>query len=254
LTIGPRTIVYIEQDLRSHEGWITAVVKKPIRPIPEGMTLRRQLLLGSRASGLRWRELWFRQLSEDGITLSWSRQESRDAVQKDVEVAKRTGKITVTSIIAYEGRLAADPNVRGEYARLVALRDQVCAQEPGLVLGRLKRQSHVLVDLMKLQRDPINRRHAASTSSYLSYLQTRNKGKHRNAGEPAHRSAADQQSLDLSAPMTIGTHDGRVPRISLTYQVDKATHEALRLKSFNSRIPIQRLIDAAVRGWLSAEK
>jgi hypothetical protein len=226
---------------------------KPIRPMPKGMPLRRQLLFGSRAPGLRWRELWFRQLTEDSITLNWSLIESNDAVRKDVEDAKRAGKIRNTSTIAYEGRLAADPNVRGEFTRLVALRDQACAQEPRLVLGRLKRPSHVLVNLMELQRNPTNRRHAASISSYLSYLQRLTRRKPRNAVQPPRGSAADQQSLDLSIPMTIGAHDGRVPRISLTYQVDKATHDALRLKSFNSHIPIQRLIDAAVRGWLSSQ-
>jgi hypothetical protein len=218
--------------------------------MPKGTTLRRQLLFGSRAPGLRWRELWFRQLADDSAALNWSLEESREAVRKDVEAAKRAGKIRNTSTIAYEGRLAADPNVRGEFARLVALRDEARAQEPGL---RLKRPSHVLVNLMKLQRSPINKRHAASTSGYLSYLQRSTRRRPRNAAQPPHGSAADQQSVDLSTPMTTAAHDGRVPRISLTYLVDKATHDALRLRSFKSHIPIQRLIDAAVRSWLSAQ-
>jgi hypothetical protein len=216
---------------------------------PAGSPLRRELLLSTHAAGVRWREAWFVQLAADSRRFSWSFAQIDAAVMKDVAAAAAAKRLSNISTLASEGRLAADPSVRGEIERLMAIRDEVCATEPDLIRRTLQRPTHVLVLLMRLNRKGNLRHHTADGSVFLQYLQrqlaTRPSKKAIPNSEKARPRATHPDHVPLVAQ--------RVPRIALTYQTDQATHEALRQRSFHTGTPIQRLIDSAVRSWLQEQ-
>ena len=114
------------------------------------------------------------------------------------------------------------------------------AQYPCVVQRTLKRPSHVLVELMRLERNTSKRDHAADVPAFSAYLRAR-----------AERSVEKQQdsrsaSSSSSSEQIIGRVE--IPRSPLACQADEATQEAPCLRSFITCI--QRLIDSAVQSWL----
>lgn len=276
LTIGPRTIGYISR--RGSPGnvgrrllwsrsrfdhipdWSTTVVtRKPVqRPkhLQVGSALRRKLLLNTHVAGVLWREQWYFQLAADATRLNWSMAEVKAAVADDVEAvkaAKELSPVTASNLVG-EGWLAGHPDVRGELHRLAAIRNELRVTERDLISQTLRRAAHVFTQLMRLQRDPRRRHHAASLSAYSKYLKRSRNRKTSKASTIAQPSVLPPPALPSAPAGHPSLHRARTPRIALTYQVDVATHEALRLESFKTRVPIQGLIDSAVRRWLQDQE
>ena len=213
---------------------------------------RRQLLLSARAAGVRWREAWLTRLAADSLRFAWSLADIDAAVKEDIAAASAAKGLTNTSTAASEGRQAAHPSVRGELERLIGIRDEVCTREPDLIRSTVQRPSHVLIDLIRIQREAKLRHHAVNASAYLKYVRSRY-----TAGRVTNQVAnlvASPPEVAQTTPSSSVLQRKRTPRIALTYQVDQATHEALRLKSFNARVSIQSLVDGAVQSWLQKQE
>jgi hypothetical protein len=120
----------------------------------------------------RLREQWLWVLVRKAILENLSFEEVAIAVYKSVVAAMAAGNIRKKKAayeLSREGRLAAHPDVRDHFERLVALRDQLWASHASELKPRLHGPSQVLVDLMMCQRNPQERHHAASVTSYLLF-------------------------------------------------------------------------------------
>jgi hypothetical protein len=120
----------------------------------------------------RLREEWMRGLARDGILKNWTDEDIREVVKNSVSVAMGVQNIRKPKAayeLAREGRLAAHPDVRGHFERLVALRDKLWLLHAADLKPRIHGPSQLLVDLMMCQREPHERHHTASMSAYLLY-------------------------------------------------------------------------------------
>jgi hypothetical protein len=123
----------------------------------------------TRQAEQRLREHWLRQSARKAISENLSREESAITVYKGVVTAMAARNIRKPKAayeLSREGRLAAHPDVRNHFERLITLRDQLWASHASELKPLLHGPSQVLVDLMMCQRNPQERHHAASVSSY----------------------------------------------------------------------------------------
>jgi len=133
------------------------------------------VLTQTRQAGDRKRESWLLSLAKESEAGNWSPGEARTRASADVGAAVQNGNILSLGSIGNaitEGSLAAHPAVRGEIARLVAIRDDLWESFPDYLRRTLHGPSQTLVDLMRRQKQPHERHHAASSHAYLAYLKT----------------------------------------------------------------------------------
>jgi len=133
------------------------------------------MLLETRQAGDRKRECWFLSLASESNINNWSLREARYRATADVAEAFSYGNIqspkTIANAIA-EGTLAAHPAIRNEMARLVGIRDELWKSYADYLRQTLHGPSQTLLDLMRRQKQPHERRHAANAQAYLAYLRT----------------------------------------------------------------------------------
>jgi hypothetical protein len=115
--------------------------------------------------------------AQESARKNYSEDQCYIAVQKRVIDVPLSGNIknrkSIDTLIG-QFRLAGHPDVRDDFARLMKIRDEAWEMEASFLRGSpLHGPSQTLVDLMYRQRDPDDRRHAASTKAYLKYLHKR---------------------------------------------------------------------------------
>jgi hypothetical protein len=115
--------------------------------------------------------------AQESAKKSYSDDQCYIAVQSlgiDVALAGNLKNRKSIDTLVSEFRLAGHPDVRDQIARLLKIRDEAWAMEANFLRGSpLHGPYQTLVDLMYRQRDPDERRHAASTKAYLKYLHKR---------------------------------------------------------------------------------
>lgn len=131
-------------------------------------------LAQTRQIGERFRERWFEQLARDSAAFRWNNLKIRAEAERGADDAAASGNIRTVSSrneLARQGRLAAHPDVRSEYARLVKLRNDVFQAHPDLVRAVRHGPSQALVDIMQRQKNPRECHHVADANAYIRYLQ-----------------------------------------------------------------------------------
>ena len=69
-----------------------------------------------------------------------------------------------------DGALAAHPDVRDHFSRLVTIRDELWKAEPDYLRCTLHGPSQLLIELMRRQKNPSEQHHAKNAISFLKYL------------------------------------------------------------------------------------
>ena len=133
-------------------------------------------LTQTRQVGDRGREIWLQQLAQKSLERHWTAEQAHIAALRDAlgaALAQNIRSEQAMNTLISEGRLAARPEVRAEFGRLMSLRDEVWSLEAGFLRSTLHGPSRVLVDLMRRQSKPEQRHHTASARAYLNYLRRR---------------------------------------------------------------------------------
>lgn len=226
-------------------------------PSLSGSLERWQLLLNVLRYGGGWREQWFRQLAEDSARFGWTIALIYAEVANDVEAVKIARNLEPGSLdnVAGAGRLAAHPDVRGEFVRLCAIVDEVWVLEKNLVYKTVRRRYHMLENLMRLQREPSDRCHAVSASAYKEYLQRQLPDKF--ADENASSKPPIEQSRSsprMGATVAKTSEDINTGSMDLAAQ-DEPTDRMVLLQELRTiGSLIQQWIDHAVRLCLKSQR
>jgi hypothetical protein len=191
LTILPRTIVYTPareaiiqgttvvnerggEDRRDSIGRPNLAVQT--QPARKPQRKQRHPLAQTRLAGDRKREEWLTEVAGQSSKEGWSREQAKIEVLKAAAKALIARHITTEKsheIVVSEGLLAARPEVRDHVPRLISLRDEAWNKDPNFLRAALHGPSQMLVDLMRRQRRPNERHHAATVDAYLAYLRRR---------------------------------------------------------------------------------
>jgi hypothetical protein len=126
--------------------------------------------------GDRRREQWLTFFAERSAMERWSLEKSELEVRKAAELAIFADRIltekSFKNVVA-EGRLATHPDVRAHVPRLISLRDEAWLQKSSLLRASLHGPSQVLIDMMRRQRNPAERRYVTALDVYFDYLERR---------------------------------------------------------------------------------
>jgi hypothetical protein len=146
------------------------------QPARKAQRKRDHPLAQTRLAGDRKREEWLIEVANRSSKEIWSRERAKIEVLKAVAKALIGRNITTEKsheIVVSEGLLAARPEVRDHVPRLISLRDEAWNKDPNFLRAALHGPSQMLVDLMRRQRRPNERHHAATVDAYLAYLRRR---------------------------------------------------------------------------------
>ena len=130
----------------------------------------------------RFREIWLTSIAKHSRENRWDKADIIQATLTGALEAALAGNIRTKAAadeLARQGRLAAHPDVRFEFDRLVALRNEVWLRDRTLLKCFHHGPSQILVDLMTRQRDLADRQHVSSADSYLRFLRSRNAPHHK---------------------------------------------------------------------------
>jgi hypothetical protein len=144
--------------------------------MPKGRADPSESLLKTRLKGERWREQSLHDLSRMSTKNEWSEEQCHIAALDaaiDVALAHKLNTRGAVNNLVNDLRLAGHSEVRDEFERLLAVRDEVWAVDPAFLRATLHGPSQVFVDLMRRQRNRSERRHTANAKTYLRYLRRR---------------------------------------------------------------------------------
>ena|SRR5689334_127072 len=224
LTGRLRTIVYIWLKECGSNAAVVGLSPSSVSPRARSIgseytmeTARVQPLLERRRQ--RSRDIWHEILAAESKKKRWTVRQIRDAVDEDVEAvldARVIERESTANELKHQGRLAAHPDVRREFRRLLRLRDEAWSSDPELFEATLKRRSHSLVRVMKLQKDPKRRRHTISAQAYIRYVKDvyRAGAAHQEEGKNAAKRASlsAQPAPEMSRSQRHSAPEGKPPR------------------------------------------
>ena len=130
-------------------------------------------LTETRQQGERKREEWLADFAKRSIAENWTTSTARRKAELDVLDAELVGHLKTEKAVANainEGMLAAHPDVRNHFARLLAVRDELWKIEPDYLREKLHGPSQILVELLRRQKKRIERHHTESAAAFLRYL------------------------------------------------------------------------------------
>ncbi len=130
-------------------------------------------LTDTRQKGERKREEWLADIAKRSDAEGWTIATARAKVRSEVVEAEKVGNLKDEGAIANvirDGVLAAHPNVRGDFSRLVTIRDQLWKKDPDYLRRTLHGPSQILIELMRRQKNPSEQHHARSAADFLRYL------------------------------------------------------------------------------------
>jgi hypothetical protein len=133
-------------------------------------------LAATRLAGQRMRELWLTDFAAQSLSKLWNLEEIKAAAADGAVAGLRAGNLhSVRSAleVARQGRIAAHPDVRAHFKRLVAMRDRIWLNEPDLVRAILHGPSQLLIDILQAQKEARLRHHVASDAAYIRHLLSR---------------------------------------------------------------------------------
>jgi hypothetical protein len=122
------------------------------------------------------REQALRAFAAESAEKMWSKLKCRveaSALAIDVALAGNLTSRKAINTMSGELQLAGHADVRNEFERLAALRDEIWSIEVNLLREALHGPSQVLIDMMRRQKRPAERHHVASAQTYIRYLRKR---------------------------------------------------------------------------------
>jgi hypothetical protein len=130
-------------------------------------------LTDTRQEGDRKREEWLADLAKQSATERWTKETARTMARRDVGEAAKIGhlksKNTMITAVS-EGTLAAHPDVRDHFSRLVKIRDELLEKNSDYIRRTLHGPHQLLIELMRRQKKPSEQHHAKSAADFLEYL------------------------------------------------------------------------------------
>jgi hypothetical protein len=123
----------------------------------------------TRQVGERKREQWLREIARRSLQEKWTYGKAKQVISEEIKSSNLSTAKSQGNAIS-EAMLAADGSVRGDFDRLVEVRDESWQRETNFVRRVRHGPSQVLVDLLRRQSREDERTHAASADAYLRYL------------------------------------------------------------------------------------
>jgi hypothetical protein len=162
-------------------------VKNPSKPTPPGRKralpapaapaprrTKSHFLLQTRVDGERMREETLQAFAEESHQKAWSEDRCHlEALNVALDAAlagKFASRRSINTLIG-ELRLAGHVDVRGEYSRLKAIRDQVWAADPAFLRETMHGPYQTLTHVLHRQRNADERQHVINKRAYMTYLQ-----------------------------------------------------------------------------------
>jgi hypothetical protein len=130
-------------------------------------------LTDTRQKGERKREEWLADFAKRSVAEDWTIDAARAKASSEVVEAEMVGNLkneAAKANVIRDGVLAAHPDVRNHFNRLVKIRDELWNSEPDYLRSTLHGPSQILVELMRRQKKPSERHHTKSAADFLEYL------------------------------------------------------------------------------------
>jgi hypothetical protein len=127
-------------------------------------------LTETRQKGERKREEWLAAFAKRSAAEGWTIDTARAKACSEVVEAKGLKDKGAIANVVRDGMLAAHPDVRDDFSRLVALRDKLWRMEQDYLRRNLHGPSQLLIELMRRQKNPSERVHAKNATAFLKYL------------------------------------------------------------------------------------
>ncbi|MGH7039868.1 MAG: hypothetical protein ACREE1_17225 [Stellaceae bacterium] len=123
--------------------------------------------------GERMREEWLVDIAKRSAAEHWAKNTAQRMARSEVNEAAEVGHLkskNAMTTAACEGALAAHPDVRDDFGRLMTIRDELWKSEQDYIRRTLHGPSQLLIELMRRQKNPRERHYTNSAADFLKYL------------------------------------------------------------------------------------
>ncbi len=118
----------------------------------------------------RKREDWLRALARRSASEEWLLTQIEQTVHQEVMCSSHLQTPRSRQEANRQGRLAADPDVRIDFDRLVRLRDECWTADPRFFRRTRHGKSQLLIDILMRQKEPARRSDVVSPHAYLTVV------------------------------------------------------------------------------------